>query len=182
MGGAVYPPCCLTWGQIMVEVMKIMVTSFQRSYSSTAALSAPDSAAGHRWPMSLPETLGYSWASLGQSLVGSLFLSPGSWCAQGFVFALLASVSQSCVSSRGSVVGLMVTSPNRAYAIPKSAAPRAPSPAAVHCCPVPLQETLKHRSGSVSVESLGPGAHPNGHPQRACLSSPSISGGYGVWF
>ena len=71
---------------------------------------------------------------------------PFSWilvCTR-FCFALLASVSQSCVSSRGSVVGLMVTSPNRAYAIPKSAVPRASSPAAVHCCPVPLQETLKH--------------------------------------
>ena len=27
MGGAVFPLCCLTWGQTMVEVMKIMVTS-----------------------------------------------------------------------------------------------------------------------------------------------------------
>ena len=35
---------------------------------------------------------------------------------------------QSCVSSGGSVVGLVVTSSKRAYAIPRSAAPRAPSP------------------------------------------------------
>ena len=34
---------------------------------------------------------------------------------------------QSCVSSVSSLVGLMVTSSKRAYAIPKSAAPRAPS-------------------------------------------------------
>ena len=66
---------------------------------------------------------------------------------------------QSCVSSDGSVVGLMVTSSKRAYAIPKSAAPRAPALAAVHCWPVPPQETLKHNSGSVSVASLGPGVH-----------------------
>ena len=26
MGGTVFPPCCLTWDQTMVEVMKIMVT------------------------------------------------------------------------------------------------------------------------------------------------------------
>ena len=39
-------------------------------------------------------------------------------------------VSQSYVSSGGSVVGLMVTSSKAAYAIPRSAAPRAP--AAVH--------------------------------------------------
>ena len=32
--------------------------------------------------MPLLETPGYSQASLGQSLVGSLLLSPGSWCTQ----------------------------------------------------------------------------------------------------
>ena len=40
---------------------------------------------------------------------------------------------QSCVSSVGSVVGLMATSSKRAYAIPRSAACRAPAPVAVHC-------------------------------------------------
>ena len=40
---------------------------------------------------------------------------------------------QSCVSSGGSMVGLMATSSKRAYAIPKSAAPKAPAPVAVHC-------------------------------------------------
>ena len=59
-------PCCLTWGQTMVEVMKIMVTSFKRSHARTAALSAPDSAAGHRWPTPPSETLRHSRASLGQ--------------------------------------------------------------------------------------------------------------------
>ena len=39
---------------------------------------------------------------------------------------------QSCVSSGGSMVGLMATSSNRAYAIPKSAACRAPAPVVVH--------------------------------------------------
>ena len=38
---------------------------------------APNSAAGHHQPMPLLETPGQSWASLGQSLVGSLLLSPG---------------------------------------------------------------------------------------------------------
>ena len=37
---------------------------------------------------------------------------------------------QSCVSSGGSMVGLMVTSSKRAYAIYRSAAPRASAPAA----------------------------------------------------
>ena len=41
----------------------------------------------------------------------------------------------------------------------RSAAARAPVPEAGHCSPVPLQETLKGRSGSVSVGSLDPGVH-----------------------
>ena len=76
MGGAVFPPCCLTWGQTMVEIMKIMATSFKRSHVCTAALSAPDPTTGHRWPTPLPETPGYSRASLGQSPV-SPWNSPG---------------------------------------------------------------------------------------------------------
>ena len=40
---------------------------------------------------------------------------------------------QSCVSSGGSLVGLMVTSSKRAYATPRSAVLRAPAPAAGHC-------------------------------------------------
>ena len=43
--------------------------------------------------LSLLETPGHSQASLGQSLVGSLLLSPGSWYAKGFVSALQESVS-----------------------------------------------------------------------------------------
>ena len=43
----------------MVEVMKIMVTSFKRSLACTATLSAPSSAAGHCLPTPPPETLGH---------------------------------------------------------------------------------------------------------------------------
>ena len=50
----------------------------------TAAVSAPDLVAGHCQPTPLPETPKYSQESLAQSLVGSLLLSPGSWCVQGF--------------------------------------------------------------------------------------------------
>ena len=76
----------------MMEVMKKMAISFKRSHACTAALSAPNPAAGHRQPTPPPETPGHSGASLGQSLVGSL-LSPGSCCAQGSVCALQESVS-----------------------------------------------------------------------------------------
>ena len=62
----------------MVEVMKMMVTSFKRYHAGTAALSAPNPAVGHCRPTPLPETPGHSQATVGQSLVGSLLLSPGS--------------------------------------------------------------------------------------------------------
>ena len=77
----------------MVEVMKIMATSFKKSHACTAALSAPEPAAGHRQLTPLLETPGYSRASLGPSLVGSLLLPLGPWCAQGSVCALQESVS-----------------------------------------------------------------------------------------
>ena len=70
----------------------------------------------------------------------------------------------------------MVTSSQTAYAIPRSTAPRDPAPAAVHCWPIPPQETLKHSSVSVSVGSLHLRVH------KVYLSPLSVSGGYGVWF
>ena len=93
MGGAVFPHCCLSWDQTMVEVRKKMVTSFKRSQACSATLSAADPGAGHRRPTPKPETPGHSQASLGQSLVKSLLLSPESWCTQGFVCALQEFVS-----------------------------------------------------------------------------------------
>ena len=95
-------------------------------------LSAPNPVEGHCQPTPL-ETPGHSRASLGQSHVGSLLLSPGSWCTQGSVYALQESVSQSCISSGSSMVGLMATSSKKAYTIPRSAAPRVPAPVAGHC-------------------------------------------------
>ena len=77
----------------MVEVVKIMVTSFKMSCACTATLIACDLAAGHSRPTPLLETPGHSWASLGWSLVGSLLLSPGFECAQGSVCALQEFVS-----------------------------------------------------------------------------------------
>ena len=65
------------------------------------------------------------------SLVGSLLLSPGSWWAQGFVYTLPESVSPGLCKFWRLYDGLLVTSSKRAYAIPRSAAPRAPAPAAV---------------------------------------------------
>ena len=74
----------------MVEVIKIMATSIEMSH---ATLSAPNPAASHHRPTPPLETPGHSRASLGQSLVGSLLLSPGSWCAQSSVCALQEPIS-----------------------------------------------------------------------------------------
>ena len=146
MGGTVFHPCYLIWGQTMVEVMKIKPTSFKRSHAHTAALSAPSPAAGHCWPMPLLETPGHSRASLSQSLVGSLLLSPGSWSAQHSVCVLQESVSPVLCKFWWLYGGLMVTSSKRAYAIPRSTAPRAPAPAAVHCWPTPPLNTVLSQS------------------------------------
>ena len=65
----------------------------QRSHAHSGTLSVPNPTAGHCRPTPLPETPGHSQTSLSQTLVGSLLLSPGSWCVQGFVCALQESVS-----------------------------------------------------------------------------------------
>ena len=77
----------------MVEVMKIMEPSFKKSHAHTAAFSVPDPGADHHQLMPPPETPGHLQASLGQSLVQSLLLSPESWYIQGFVCALQESLS-----------------------------------------------------------------------------------------
>ena len=63
----------------------------------------------------------------------SFILGPGAYKVL-FVpsCALHRTISQSCVSSDSSIVGLITTSSKRAYAIPKSVS-RAPVPVAVHC-------------------------------------------------
>ena len=76
------PSLLFTWGLTMVEVMKIMVTSFKRSHACTAPLSAPNPAAGHHQPTPMLETPGHTQANLGQSLVRSLLLFPASWCTR----------------------------------------------------------------------------------------------------
>ena len=90
---------------------------------------------------------GDSWTLLGESGSVSCGVStPFFWVLvrTSSVCAHHESISQSCVSSSSSVVGLMETSSKKAYAIPRFAAPKALDPAAVHCWPVPPQEMLKH--------------------------------------
>ena len=132
-GWSCAPFLLFTWGQTMVEAVKIMATSFKRSDACTATLNDPNPAAGHHRPTSPLETPEHSWASLGQPLVGSLLLSPGSWCTHVSFCVLQDSISQTCVSSGSTVVGITATPSKRAYATPRSAVPRGPAPATVHC-------------------------------------------------
>ena len=46
-GWGYVPSLLFTWGQTMVEVVKIMATSFKRSHAGMATLSAPIPATGH---------------------------------------------------------------------------------------------------------------------------------------
>ena len=100
--------------------------------------------------------------SLGQSLAGSLLLSPGSWYTQGSVGVLQESVNSVLGKFGGSVVGLMATSSKRDYAIPRGLMLCTQSPCP---CGRPLltrttrgdAQIFKDRSGPVSVGS--PGVH-----------------------
>ena len=98
----------------------------------------------------LLDTHGQVWVSL---LWGhcSFLLGPG---GHNIFFVPSKSLfPQSCVSSGGSMMGLMVISSKRAYAIPRSAASRAPALAGLTCTSTGDTQTLKGRSGSVSVGS-----------------------------
>ena len=155
MGGAVFPLCCLVWGQTMVEVMK---ASFKRPHGCTVTLSAPNPEVGHPWPTPPLETHGHLPASLGPSRVGSLLLSPGSWCTR---FCLCPSRVCFPVLCKfwllyGGVNGDLL---QEGLCRTQVCCTQSPCPAAVPCWPTPSQETLKHSSGSVSVGCLGPGVH-----------------------
>ena len=121
-----------------------------------ATLSAPNPAACHT------AFTGAFWTLMGKSgsvscgVTASFFwvlVHTDSVCAlQGSVSPVLYKFWQLCGGVNFSLL-------QGACAIPRSTASRAPAPAAVHCSPVLLQETLRHNSGLVSFGSLGPGAH-----------------------
>ena len=117
----------------MVQVMKIMAIYFKRFHGHTTALSAPtlqQATTNSCLHQRLLDTHGQVWVSL---LWGdcSFLLGPSMYKVLFVPFKNL--FPQSCVSSGSSMVGLMLTSSKRAYAIPKSAEPRVPACAAVYC-------------------------------------------------
>ena len=119
-GGAVVPPCCLTWGQTMVELMRITATSCMHHCTQCSRLCS-------RPPLTHTST-GDSWTLTGKSgSVSCGVTAPFSWVLVCSVLSVPSQnlFPQSCVSSGSSVVGLMVTSSKRAYATPRSATRRA---------------------------------------------------------
>ena len=99
MGRVGFPPHCFTWGQTMVEVRKVMATSFRRACAGTAVFSAPDPSAGRCRPTPLPRLLDTHrqvWLSLLWGHCSSL-LAP---CMHKVLFVPSKSLfPQSCGSS-----------------------------------------------------------------------------------
>ena len=147
-GWSCVPSLRFTWGQTLVEVKKIMVTSLKRYHTCTATLSAPNTVAGHHQLTPLTETPRHPQATLGQSPVSHCLFS---WvlehkvllCPPRVYFPVLCKFWQLYGGVNGDLLqeGLCHNQ---------------------DCCtqsrPTPPQEMLKHSSGSVSVGSLGPGA------------------------
>ena len=158
----------------MVEVMKIMLTSFKRSHARTATLSTLNPAADHRQAMSLQETPGHLQASLSQSLVGSLLLSPGSWRAEGFVCTHQESIYPVLCKLWWLYCGVNSDILQEDLCHTQVYCTQSPCPCRSPVLTYTPQETLKNSSVSVSVGSLGPRVH------KVPLSPLSISGGYGV--
>ena len=143
MAGAVFPPCSLPRakhgggnednGDLLQKV------PWKHCYTR-----APSPAAGQHWPTPPLETPGHSQAGLGSVSCG--VTACFSWvlvrtrfclCPPRVYFPVLWVLAALWWGSRR-------PPPRGLYAMPKSAAPRAPAPAAVHCWPVPPQEMLKH--------------------------------------
>ena len=110
--------------------MQIMATSFKRSHAHTAASVPPtlkQATADLRLYWRHLDTHGHAWVSFFWGHC-SFLLDLGA----ELLFAPSKSLfPQSCESTSGSMVGLLMTFSKKAYAIPISAAPRAS--AADHC-------------------------------------------------
>ena len=113
------------------------------------------------WPMLLPEIPRHSQASLGQSLVGSLLLSSGSWCAQGLFVPSRCLFLKSYVSYVGFNGDLI----QECLCHTQVWCTQSPCPWGRPLLTwTSAGDTQTHRSGSVFVGSLGPGVH------EVCLS------------
>ena len=116
--------------------------------------------------------LGTLTGKSGQSLVGSLVLSPGSWCAQ-VLFVPTKSFPVLCKFwlLYGGVNGDLL---QEGLCHTQVCCTQSPCPCGSPLLTRTSQKTLKHSSASVSVGSLGPGVH------KVCLSLLTTSGRYGI--
>ena len=172
---AVFPPCCLTWGQTIVEVMEIMATSFRRSHDALLRSVPPtlqQATTDPRLHWRLLDTHDKSGS------VSCGVTAPFSWVLLCTRFCLCPPRVCFPVLCKfwwlyGGIIGDLL---QEGLCHTQVCCSQSPCPAAGHCWSTPLQETLRHSSGSVSVGSVGPGVC------KVCLSPVSISGRYGVWF
>ena len=167
-----YPPCCLTWGQTMVEVMKIMPPPSEGPTHCYTQCPQPCSR-----PPPTHASAGDSWTLTGKSgSVSCGVTAPFSWVLvhTGFVCALQESVSPVLCKFWRLYDGVHGNLLQEGLCHTQVCCTQSPCP----CCRPLLIRTstgdTQTLSGSVSVGSLGPGAH------KVCLSPLSVSGGYGV--
>ena len=97
-GWSCVPSLLSTWGPTMVEVMKIMATSFKRSHACTATLIAPNPVASHHRPTPLLETLQHSLTGKSGS-VSCGVTAPFSWVLVHTRFST-GSSNQNCPQKR----------------------------------------------------------------------------------
>ena len=118
-GWSCVPSLLFTWGQTMVEVedngdlLQKDQSMYCYSQCSQPCSRSPltHASAGDSWTLPVE--------SESVSALGSLLLSPASWCIQGSVCALQESYFPVLCKFWRLSVGLMATSSKRAYAIPK---------------------------------------------------------------
>ena len=156
----------------MVEVMKIMVTTFKRFHAYTLPHSMhPALQQAFPNPRLCQRPLDtHSRASLCQSFVGSLISSPGSWCTQGFVCALQESVSPVLCKFWQLYCGVNGDGLQEGLCHTQVCCTQSPCPCGrplLTCTSTRDTQILKGKSGSVSVGS--PGAHKVLSERPECL-------------
>ena len=120
----------------------------------------------------LLDTHGQVWVSL---LWGHCFYFQGPGVHKVLFVPSKSLFPQSCVSSDGSMVALMVTSSKRAYAIPRCAAPRE--------SPYPCGRPLLTRTSARDTQTqfwLSLCVVSGSWYAKVCLIPQSVFGGYGV--
>ena len=143
-GWSFVPSLLFIWDKTMVEVMKIMVTSFKRSHATTATLTCPQTCSS---PPLTHASTGDSWTLTGKPGSVSCGLpAPFSWlpvhtrfclCSLRVCFPALCQ----CWQLHGGVNGDLL---QEGLCHTKSAAPTAPIPVAVNFWLTPPQEMLSN--------------------------------------